>query len=156
MRRVVFSLMGLFLISAPALAVPHNYQSHANCRNASNQVIASLEDERDLRVDTLTSSPSYRNYSAERTHRYGFNMRGSGNMSVIQSPVFMASVASAFLDDCSHAGTVTFGVAGTGIFATFGEVDGNVQRFQCAEDIGRYPRRDDNRPLPWGYQFCSL
>ena len=156
MRRVVFSLLGLFFIPAPALAVPQNHQSHAACRNASDQVIASLEDGRDLRVDTLTSGPAYRNHPEERTYSYGFNMRGSANMSVIQSPVFMASVASAFLDDCSNAGTVTFGVAGSGIIATLGEVNGSVQLFQCAEDIGRYPRRDDNRPLPWGYQFCSL
>ncbi|MEN8446493.1 MAG: hypothetical protein ABG776_15940 [Cyanobacteria bacterium J06555_13] len=148
--------MLLSMSAVPASAVPQNHQSHAACRAASNQVIESLEDGRELTIETLTAGPAHPNQPDGRTYTYGFSMRGSANMSVIQSPVFMASIATEFLDNCSQAGTVTYGIAGTGIMAVAGEVDGTVQVFQCAEDIGRYPDRTNNAPLPWGYAFCSL
>ncbi|WP_110985605.1 hypothetical protein [Acaryochloris thomasi] len=99
-----------------------------------------------------SGSRLYRDLDTSRpvafTHSFLFLISGGGGENLLNSPVFMNSLASNILNNCTHIGEVVFGLNQSDWSEVYGKREsGEVFPFKCIE------AGEDANPV-WGEFIC--
>lgn len=137
------------------------FRRTSTCATAVATAKRTIENGRQVRVEArrydINQYSNYASYPSNRPNGYLLLLNGPATDSIMNSPVFMEAVATDILETCDSASAVRIAPGyGTGWHAIYGLIDGDVQPFECIEDLygddfDTYPAR-----TPWGYQYCTL
>lgn len=134
-------------------------QPSYNCQQTIHRVHRHLTNRPNLTIDTAEKrAVGYADHPLGKPYEYIFSMRGSAIDSIFKSPQMLRQLTTQIINACDSISAVTYGRWGSGEAYSVGLLhNGQIDLFTCAEELGIYPgRRQGNRRLRWGVQFCSL
>ena len=143
------------LLNASSLTAQGMVVETEECVNAISSVESQLQSDRNITLEQ--SEINNRNAPGTppegRPNQYAFGMGGSAVEGVMSSPVFLNSLATQVIDNCSSISSVSFGLWQSGFVSVYGLLpSGEVEPFKCPEDYEFNP--DTDRDLVWG-EYCA-
>jgi uncharacterized protein YraI len=134
-------------------------KSLLSCQDTISNVVRKIEASRNLTVQ-LDYKSRYDYFPNQPTGEVVILSRDSAFRNFLSSPKLLTSFASEIINACDDIRAVTFSPY-SGEYITVGLFDnGKVMPFECAEDYGIYPGRNNTNTIKlkwrWGLQFCSL
>jgi hypothetical protein len=148
---------GEFFIRSPK---PTNNNLQVNtpnpntCQDAINRSRSKLEMVNSRVGSSNIRNHSYTSYPEGRSLEYVIGIRGSGSADVLNSPVFLRSIADDIISQCKDIGLFSVGLDRSSIGRSYGIMyDGSVKQFRCVGDV--YPGRSSRiLKLDWGDTVC--